>query len=100
MSGFRLYRRARRIALAGLASASLRPRAGGSDATPDPQSQIGPNPNLPEPRQYLFPPMHLASVTTMAAPSWASTAAGTATASTANKVVFVPFSDGKPNGKV
>jgi glucose/arabinose dehydrogenase len=28
----------------------------------DPQSQVGPNPNLPEPQQYLFPPMHLASV--------------------------------------
>ncbi|MER9054965.1 sorbosone dehydrogenase family protein [Mesorhizobium sp. M0213] len=29
---------------------------------PDPSSQIGPNPNLPEPIQYFFPPMHLASV--------------------------------------
>src|SRR3954452_10150887 len=28
----------------------------------DPQTQVGPNPNLPEPQQYLFPPMHLASV--------------------------------------
>jgi hypothetical protein len=28
----------------------------------DTQSQVGPNPNLPEPQQYLFPPMHLASV--------------------------------------
>jgi glucose/arabinose dehydrogenase len=27
------------------------------------QSQIGPNPTLPEPHQYLFPPMHLSSVT-------------------------------------
>ena len=28
----------------------------------DPASQIGPNPPLPAPRQYLFPPMHLAKV--------------------------------------
>ena len=28
----------------------------------DVQSQIGPNPNLPDPQQYLFPPMHVASV--------------------------------------
>jgi glucose/arabinose dehydrogenase len=33
-----------------------------SDDTFDTQSQIGPNPKLPEPQQYLFPPMHLASV--------------------------------------
>ena len=29
----------------------------------DPVSQIGPNPVLPEPHQYLFPPMHLSSAT-------------------------------------
>jgi glucose/arabinose dehydrogenase len=28
----------------------------------DPATQIGPNPVLPEPNQYLFPPMHLAEV--------------------------------------
>ena len=28
----------------------------------DPMTQIGPNPVLPEPQQYLFPPMHLARV--------------------------------------
>jgi glucose/arabinose dehydrogenase len=28
----------------------------------DIQSQIGPNPNLPAPKEYLFPPMHLASI--------------------------------------
>ena len=33
-----------------------------SDDNFDVQSQIGPNPNLPEPQQYLFPPMNLASV--------------------------------------
>jgi glucose/arabinose dehydrogenase len=36
--------------------------AGCSDDSFDVQSQIGPNPNLPAPQQYLFPPMHLASV--------------------------------------
>ncbi len=34
----------------------------GDDAF-DPASQIGPNPVLPEPHQYLFPPMHLSSAT-------------------------------------
>jgi glucose/arabinose dehydrogenase len=28
----------------------------------DPMSQVGPNPILPEPQEYLFPPMHLAKV--------------------------------------
>jgi glucose/arabinose dehydrogenase len=28
----------------------------------DPMTQVGPNPVLPEPQQYLFPPMHLAPV--------------------------------------
>jgi glucose/arabinose dehydrogenase len=28
----------------------------------DPQKQVGPNPQLPEQSQYLFPPMHLAKV--------------------------------------
>ncbi len=28
----------------------------------DPMTQVGPNPVLPEPQQYLFPPMHLAKV--------------------------------------
>jgi glucose/arabinose dehydrogenase len=28
----------------------------------DPATQVGPNPVLPEPQQYLFPPMHLARV--------------------------------------
>ena len=33
---------------------------GCSDESFDVQSQIGPNPNLPEQTQYLFPPMHMA----------------------------------------
>jgi glucose/arabinose dehydrogenase len=33
----------------------------GADAF-DPMSQVGPNPVLPEPQEYLFPPMHLAKV--------------------------------------
>jgi glucose/arabinose dehydrogenase len=36
--------------------------SGCDDDSFDPASQIGPNPNLPEPHQYLFPPMHLSSV--------------------------------------
>jgi len=55
-------RRAGRIALLALAcvsSAALAARA--ADAF-DPMSQVGPNPVLPEPQQYLFPPMRLATV--------------------------------------
>jgi glucose/arabinose dehydrogenase len=33
-----------------------------NDDTFDVQSQIGPNPELPAPQQYLFPPMHVASI--------------------------------------
>jgi hypothetical protein len=35
--------------------------ADGADSF-DPMSQVGPNPILPEPQEYLFPPMHLAKV--------------------------------------
>jgi len=45
------------LALAGLSSLAAR----GADSF-DPMSQVGPDPVLPEPRQYLFPPMHLAKV--------------------------------------
>jgi glucose/arabinose dehydrogenase len=36
--------------------------AGCGDNATDPTAQIGPNPKLPEPQKYLFPPMRLASV--------------------------------------
>jgi glucose/arabinose dehydrogenase len=45
-----------------LACASALTLAGCGDDNFDVNSQIGPNPNLPEPQQYLFPPMKLASV--------------------------------------
>jgi glucose/arabinose dehydrogenase len=42
---------------------SLVPLAGCDESdTMDPQTQLGDNPKLPEQNQYLFPPMHLASV--------------------------------------
>ncbi len=34
--------------------------AGCDDPGGDPRAQIGPHPNLPEPTQYLVPPMHVA----------------------------------------
>ncbi|WP_264054351.1 PQQ-dependent sugar dehydrogenase [Rhodopseudomonas palustris] len=46
-----------------VACVSLLTLAGcGGDDHFDVSSQIGPNPNLPEPQQYLFPPMKLAPV--------------------------------------
>jgi glucose/arabinose dehydrogenase len=40
----------------------LTPLAASSDEAFDVQSQVGPNPVLPDIQQYLFPPMHLSSV--------------------------------------
>jgi len=48
-----------RLALAGAAIVTL--AAAGPDNF-DVRTQIGPNPVLPAPQQYLFPPMHLAEV--------------------------------------
>jgi len=48
-----------RLAFAGLAVLAL---TGAGEDSFDKQSQIGPNPVLPEPQNYLFPPMHLAKV--------------------------------------
>ena len=45
-----------------LACASALTLTACSDDTFDPNSQVGPNPTLPESHQYLFPPMQLASV--------------------------------------
>jgi glucose/arabinose dehydrogenase len=53
-------RRAALIAVAGIAVFPL--AACSDDSSFDPTSQIGENPVLPEPQQYLFPPMHLSSV--------------------------------------
>jgi glucose/arabinose dehydrogenase len=50
-----------RVVLAALAGASAAAVAAGA-ADFDIMSQIGPNPVLPEPQQFLFPPMHLAPV--------------------------------------
>jgi glucose/arabinose dehydrogenase len=36
--------------------------AGCNETAPDPKAQIGANPDLPAPQQYLIPPMHIASV--------------------------------------
>jgi glucose/arabinose dehydrogenase len=44
------------------ASASILALAACNEDTFDTDSQIGSDPVLPEPQQYLFPPMHLASV--------------------------------------
>ncbi|MER9432077.1 sorbosone dehydrogenase family protein [Mesorhizobium sp. M0408] len=52
----------RRIAVSVLVCTAAITLAACSGNDPDPSSQIGPNPNLPEPIQYFFPPMHLASV--------------------------------------
>jgi glucose/arabinose dehydrogenase len=56
------FRRGTRIAaLALLCVSAVALTAHGADAF-DPMTQVGPNPVLPPPQQYLSPPMHLAKV--------------------------------------
>ena len=52
----------RRSLLSAFVLSSALGLAGCTEESFDTQSQIGSNPNLPEQHQYLFPPMHLASV--------------------------------------
>jgi glucose/arabinose dehydrogenase len=54
--------RARRVALLTLLCCSVLALPASSADAFDPQTQIGPNPVLPAPHQYLFPPMRLAKV--------------------------------------
>ena len=51
----------KRIALVLVCTSALTAAAHSEDSF-DPQSQVGPNPPLPDPHQYLFPPMRLAPV--------------------------------------
>jgi len=51
-----------RVAMLALAGASTFALAARSADNFDPMSQVGANPVLPEPQEYLFPPMHLAKV--------------------------------------
>jgi glucose/arabinose dehydrogenase len=55
----RRFGRIAALALACVSTPALTAR--GADSF-DPMTQVGPNPVLPEPQQYLFPPMHLARV--------------------------------------
>jgi glucose/arabinose dehydrogenase len=56
------FQRTAHAAMLALAGTSiLAVAADGADSF-DPMSQVGPNPILPEPQEYLFPPMHLAKV--------------------------------------
>lgn len=52
----------RRVAGLGLLCGSLFALPACSDNEPDPGDQVGANPTLPEPAQYLVPPMHVASI--------------------------------------
>jgi glucose/arabinose dehydrogenase len=54
--------RSARIAMLALACASSGALAARADESFDLMSQVGPNPVLPPPQQYLLPPMHLARV--------------------------------------
>lgn len=51
-----------RVMLSALLVTTSLALAGCSDSEIKPEDQIGSNPKLPEPHQYLFPPMNLASV--------------------------------------
>nr|WP_202327401.1 sorbosone dehydrogenase family protein [Mesorhizobium sp. 113-3-9] len=51
-----------RVASLGVLCGSLLVLPACSDNEPDPGDQVGANPTLPEPSQYLVPPMHIASI--------------------------------------
>ena len=55
-------RAARNARHALLAAAMLAVAACDNDQSMDPNAQVGADPPLPEPKQYLFPPMHVAKV--------------------------------------
>ncbi len=55
-------RSALKLMSAALGAALALTLAARADESFDIQSQIGPNPVLPDIQQYLFPPMHLSSV--------------------------------------
>jgi glucose/arabinose dehydrogenase len=55
----RSHRRTAQLALMLTATFAL---AGCDDGSGDPTAGIGPKPNLPDPQQYLLPPMHIARV--------------------------------------
>ena len=50
------------LALALTCASALTLAACNDDSSFKPEDQVGPNPPLPEPQQYLFPPMHLSKV--------------------------------------
>ncbi|HEY1983383.1 MAG TPA: sorbosone dehydrogenase family protein, partial [Xanthobacteraceae bacterium] len=56
------YRRAGQIAALALVCVSTAALTARSADAFDPMTQVGPNPVLPPPQQYLMPPMHLAKV--------------------------------------
>jgi glucose/arabinose dehydrogenase len=66
----------------------------------DPASQIGPNPVLPEPQQYLFPPMHLAEVVGWHSGEQPTVAAGLAVAPLATGLQHPRSLYVLPNGDV
>jgi len=57
-----IYAPAMRVFRPALATAAVLAIAGAAPDDFDVRTQIGPNPVLPAPQQYLLPPMHLASV--------------------------------------
>jgi glucose/arabinose dehydrogenase len=56
------HARSVRVSVLALLCASALCLAGCDDPGGDPKAQIGSHPNLPEPTQYLMPPMHIAKI--------------------------------------
>lgn len=56
------HMRACALALLAMAGASIAAAPVRAEDSFDPMSQVGPNPVLPEPQQYLFPPMKVAKI--------------------------------------
>src|SRR6476469_5451907 len=88
---------ARLLAAAGIAALAL---AGCSKQIIDPSRQIGANPFLPEPQQYLFPPMGIANIVGWKAGQMPTVPAGFTIAPFATDLAGPRRVLGLPNGDV
>lgn len=91
---------ARRAALLLCAATAALAVAGCDRDGGDPAAQIGPNPVLPEPNQYLLPPMHIAEVKTFGPGEAPNVPAGLQVHALATGLQHPRFVYGLPNGDV
>jgi glucose/arabinose dehydrogenase len=92
--------RSKRMALTALATATLLALGGCEEKGGDPATQIGANPRLPEPNQYLLPPMHMPTVVRWAEGQTPTVPAGLRVQAFANELSHPRNVYALPNGDV